>query len=89
MHSSEGRLEILSMKSETKWFKVWIIFLNLCPNQDCMEEMNLFSENKTHLKQIGEQLITASNKTKEAEVNDKLKDVNDRWQHLFDHIEAR
>lgn len=54
-----------------------------------MEEMNLFSENKTHLKQLGEQLITASNKTKEAEVNDKLKDVNDRWQHLFDHIEAR
>ncbi|XP_037550748.1 nesprin-2 [Nematolebias whitei] len=57
--------------------------------KDCMEEMNLFSENKTHLKQLGEQLITASNKTKEAEVNGKLKDVNDRWQHLFDHIEAR
>ncbi|XP_017294594.1 nesprin-2 isoform X2 [Kryptolebias marmoratus] len=57
--------------------------------KDCMEEINLFSENKTHLKQLGEQLITASNKTKEAELNDKLKDVNDRWQHLFDHIEAR
>ncbi|XP_028994248.1 nesprin-2-like isoform X3 [Betta splendens] len=57
--------------------------------KDCMEEINLFSENKTHLKQLGEQLITASNKTKEAEVNDKLKDTNDRWQHLFDHIEAR
>nr|XP_054598032.1 nesprin-2 isoform X2 [Nothobranchius furzeri] len=57
--------------------------------KDCMEEINLFSENKTHLKQLGEQLITASNKAKETEVNDKLKDVNDRWQHLFDHIEAR
>lgn len=57
--------------------------------QDCMEEINLFSENKTHLKQLGEQLITASNKTKETEINDKLKDINDRWQHLFDHIEAR
>nr|XP_012775511.3 nesprin-2 isoform X1 [Maylandia zebra] len=57
--------------------------------KDCMEEINLFSENKTHLKQLGEQLITASNKTKETEINDKLKDVNDRWQHLFDHIEAR
>uniref|UniRef100_A0AAY5L3K3 Spectrin repeat containing, nuclear envelope 2b n=1 Tax=Esox lucius TaxID=8010 RepID=A0AAY5L3K3_ESOLU len=57
--------------------------------KDCMEEINLFSENKTHLKQLGEQLITASNKTKETEVNDKLKDINDRWQHLFDHIEAR
>ncbi|KAJ7990956.1 hypothetical protein DPEC_G00292250 [Dallia pectoralis] len=57
--------------------------------KDCMEEINLFSENKTHLKQLGEQLITASNKTKGTEVNDKLKDINDRWQHLFDHIEAR
>ncbi|KTF80154.1 hypothetical protein cypCar_00031626 [Cyprinus carpio] len=57
--------------------------------KDCMEEINLFSENKTHLKQLGEQLITASNKTKETEINDKIKDINDRWQHLFDHIEAR
>ncbi|XP_068574256.1 nesprin-2-like isoform X2 [Cebidichthys violaceus] len=57
--------------------------------KDCMEEINLFSENKTHLKQLGEQLITASNKTKTTEINDKLKDVNDRWQHLFDHIENR
>ncbi|XP_068607766.1 nesprin-2-like isoform X2 [Brachionichthys hirsutus] len=57
--------------------------------KDCMEEINLFSENKTHLKQLGEQLITASNKAKGAEIEDKLKDVNDRWQHLFDHIEAR
>lgn len=65
------------------------VFLLGFLNQDCMEEINLFSENKTHLKQLGEQLITASNKTKETEINDKLKDVNDRWQHLFDHIEAR
>ncbi|KAK7881034.1 hypothetical protein WMY93_032363 [Mugilogobius chulae] len=57
--------------------------------KDCMEEINLFSENKTHLKKLGEQLITASNKTKETEVNDKLKDINERWQHLFDHIQAR
>ncbi|XP_073690696.1 nesprin-2-like [Garra rufa] len=57
--------------------------------KDCMEEINLFSENKTHLKQLGEQLITASNKTKETEINDKIKDINDRWQHLFDHIETR
>lgn len=54
-----------------------------------MEEINLFSENKTHLKQLGEQLITASNRTKETEVNAKLKDASDRWQHLFHHIEAR
>ncbi|KPP74989.1 hypothetical protein Z043_105797 [Scleropages formosus] len=57
--------------------------------KDCMEEINLFSENKTHLKQLGEQLISASDRTKGAEVNNKLMDVNDRWQHLFDHIEAR
>uniref|UniRef100_A0A8C6WER2 Spectrin repeat containing, nuclear envelope 2b n=1 Tax=Neogobius melanostomus TaxID=47308 RepID=A0A8C6WER2_9GOBI len=54
-----------------------------------MEEINLFSENKTHLKKLGEQLITATNKTKETEINAKLKDINDRWQHLFDHIQAR
>ncbi|KAB5582142.1 hypothetical protein PHYPO_G00183770 [Pangasianodon hypophthalmus] len=57
--------------------------------KDCMEEINLFSENKTHLKQLGEQLITASNKTKESEINDKIKGINERWQHLFNHIEAR
>ncbi|XP_068456704.1 nesprin-2-like [Clinocottus analis] len=57
--------------------------------KDCMEEMNLFSENKTHLRQLGEQLITASSGAKETEVSEKLEDVNERWQHLFDHIEAR
>lgn len=68
---------------------IQILIPILCDSQDCMEEINLFSENKTHLKLLGEQLITASNKTKETEVNDKLKDINDRWQHLFDHIETR
>ncbi|XP_061677289.1 nesprin-2-like [Syngnathoides biaculeatus] len=57
--------------------------------KDCMEEMNLFSENKSHLKQLGEQIINASNKTKESDVNDALYDINERWQHLFHHIEAR
>lgn len=57
--------------------------------QDCMEEINLFSENKSHLKQLGEQLLLASDKAKEAEIHGALRDVNDRWQHLFDHIEAR
>ncbi|XP_051500897.1 nesprin-2-like [Myxocyprinus asiaticus] len=57
--------------------------------KDCMEEINLFSENKSHLKQLGEQLLLASDKTKEAEIHGALRDVNDRWQHLFDHIEAR
>ncbi|XP_050993997.1 nesprin-2 isoform X3 [Labeo rohita] len=57
--------------------------------KDCMEEINLFSENKSHLKQLGEQLLLASDKAKEAEIHGALQDVNDRWQHLFDHIEAR
>ncbi|XP_061890415.1 nesprin-2-like [Entelurus aequoreus] len=57
--------------------------------KDCMEEINLSSENKSHLKQLGEQLISASDKTKQSDVNDKINNVNDRWQHLFDHIEAR
>lgn len=74
-----------TVKIKTVDIKLYYVFTP----QDCMEEINLFSENKTHLKQLGEQLITASNKTKETEVNEKIKDINDRWQHLFDHIEAR
>ncbi|TRY94947.1 hypothetical protein DNTS_013096, partial [Danionella cerebrum] len=56
--------------------------------KDCMEEINLFSENKSHLKQLGEQLLMASDKAKEAEIHGALHHVNDRWQSLFDHIEA-
>uniref|UniRef100_A0A8C0K488 Spectrin repeat containing nuclear envelope protein 2 n=1 Tax=Canis lupus dingo TaxID=286419 RepID=A0A8C0K488_CANLU len=55
-------------------------------SRDCMEEINLFSENKLQLKQMGDQLIKASNKTRAAEIEDKLSKVNDRWQHLFDVI---
>ncbi|XP_019490664.1 PREDICTED: nesprin-2-like, partial [Hipposideros armiger] len=54
--------------------------------KDCMEEINLFSENKLQLKQMGDQLIKASNKTRAAEIDDKLNKINDRWQHLFDVI---
>ncbi|XP_072485533.1 nesprin-2 isoform X2 [Notamacropus eugenii] len=57
--------------------------------KECMEEINLFSENKLHLKQMGDQLIKASNKTRVAEIDDKLSKINDRWQHLFDVIGSR
>ncbi|XP_074092082.1 nesprin-2 isoform X2 [Macrotis lagotis] len=57
--------------------------------KDCMEEINLFSENKLHLKQMGDQLIKASNKTRVAEIDEKLSKINDRWQHLFDVIGSR
>ncbi|XP_049755484.1 nesprin-2 isoform X1 [Elephas maximus indicus] len=57
--------------------------------KDCMEEINTFSENKFQLKQMGDQLIQASNKTRAAEINDKLNKINDRWQHLFDVIGSR
>ncbi|XP_056337531.1 nesprin-2 isoform X2 [Danio aesculapii] len=57
--------------------------------KDCMEEINHFSENKSHLKQLGEQLLLASDKAKETEIHGALRDVNDRWQQLFDHIEGR
>ncbi|KAI5619793.1 nesprin-2-like isoform X2, partial [Silurus asotus] len=57
--------------------------------KDCMEEINLFSKNKSHLKRLGEQLLLAKDQAKEATVNSMLQDANDRWQHLFDHIEAR
>nr|XP_055217996.1 nesprin-2 isoform X8 [Gorilla gorilla gorilla] len=57
--------------------------------KDCMEEINLFSENKLQLKQMGDQLIKASNKSRAAEIDDKLNKINDRWQHLFDVIGSR
>ncbi|XP_069712839.1 nesprin-2 [Phaenicophaeus curvirostris] len=57
--------------------------------KDCMEEINLFSENKLHLKQMGDQLRKASNESRVAEIDDKLNKINDRWQHLLDAIGAR
>ncbi|CAB1343040.1 unnamed protein product, partial [Coregonus sp. 'balchen'] len=57
--------------------------------KDCMEEINLFSENKSHLKQLGEQLMLASDQAKQAQLHGTLRDARDRWQHLFHHIEAR
>ena len=54
-----------------------------------MEEINLFSENKLQLNQMGDRLIKASNKTRAAEIDDKLNKINDRWQHLFDVIGSR
>nr|XP_035116587.2 nesprin-2 isoform X2 [Callithrix jacchus] len=57
--------------------------------KDCMEEINLFSENKLQLKQMGDQLMKASNTSRAAEIDDRLNKVNDRWQHLFDVIGSR
>ncbi|XP_055989127.1 nesprin-2 isoform X2 [Sorex fumeus] len=57
--------------------------------KDCMEEINLFSENKLQLKQMAEELMKASSKTRATEIDDKLNKVNDRWQHLFDVIGSR
>ncbi|XP_033028646.1 nesprin-2 [Lacerta agilis] len=58
--------------------------------KDCMEEISLFSENNlVHLKQMGEQLIKASNESKAAEIDEKLNKINDRWKHLFDVIGGR
>lgn len=55
-----------------------------------MEEINLFSENKlAHLKQMGEQLIKASNKCRATEIDEKLNKISSRWQHLFDVIGGR
>ncbi|KAM9778675.1 nesprin-2a isoform 1-T4 [Syngnathus typhle] len=57
--------------------------------KDCMEEINLFSENKSHLKQLGEQLLLASDEAKQTQVCGSLQEVNQRWHNLFSHIEAR
>lgn len=54
-----------------------------------MEEINLFSENKSHLKQLGEQLLLASDEAKQTQVHGSLLEVNQRWHNLFHHIEAR
>ncbi|KAK2855974.1 hypothetical protein Q5P01_004709 [Channa striata] len=57
--------------------------------KDCMEEINLFSENKSHLKRLGEQLLSASDEAKQTRVHGSLQEVNQRWHNLFHHIEAR
>ncbi|XP_067338852.1 nesprin-2 isoform X4 [Channa argus] len=57
--------------------------------KDCMEEVNLFSENKSHLKQLGEQLLLASDEAKQTQVHGSLQEVSQRWHNLFHHIEAR
>ncbi|XP_051909518.1 nesprin-2 isoform X2 [Hippocampus zosterae] len=57
--------------------------------KDCMEEINLFSENKSHLKHLGEQLLLASDEAKQTQVRASLQEVNQRWHNLFSHIEAR
>ncbi len=77
-------MDVLMTKTHERL--VLTVYISL---QDCMEEINLFSENKSHLKQLGEQLLLASDNDKEAEIHGALQDVSDRWQHLFDHIEAR
>ncbi|KAJ8356435.1 hypothetical protein SKAU_G00192290 [Synaphobranchus kaupii] len=58
-------------------------------NKNCMEDMKSFSENKAHLKQLGEQLIMAGGRAKETEIKDMLKDMEDRWQHVTDCIMSR
>lgn len=63
--------------------------LSVLFSQDCMEEINLFSENKTHLKQLGEQLLSASDEATQSQVHGSLQEVNQRWHNLFHHIEAR
>lgn len=72
-----------------KWVGVVVDALLWGRCQDCMEEINLFSENKLQLKHLGDQLIKASSQARAAEVDDKLSKVNDRWQHLFDVIGSR
>ncbi|XP_053737451.1 nesprin-2 isoform X3 [Synchiropus splendidus] len=57
--------------------------------KDCMEEINLFSENKSHLKQLGQQLLMASEEAKQSQVQGSLQEVHQRWHSLFQHIEAR
>ncbi|KAM7367651.1 hypothetical protein PAMP_013936 [Pampus punctatissimus] len=45
--------------------------------KDCMEEINLFSENKSHLKQLGEQLLLASDEAKQTQVHGSLQELKE------------
>ncbi|KAL7992727.1 hypothetical protein Chor_016983 [Crotalus horridus] len=58
--------------------------------KDYMEEINLFNESQlVHFKEMGNQLIKSSNRSRGAEIEEKLNKINDRWQHLFDIIGGR
>ncbi|XP_063145116.1 nesprin-2 [Candoia aspera] len=58
--------------------------------KDYMEEINLFNESQlVHFKEMGDQLIKSSSKSRGAEIEEKLNKINDRWQHLFDVIGGR
>ena len=54
-----------------------------------MEEMNLFSENKKHLQQLGETLLQASGQAPHGAVHGGLQEVNQRWHKLFHTIQTR
>ncbi|XP_068610193.1 nesprin-2a [Brachionichthys hirsutus] len=57
--------------------------------KDCMEEINLFSENKSRLKELGGQLLLASDRAQQAQVHGSLQEVDRRWHGLFHHMDAR
>ncbi|CAL8392592.1 unnamed protein product, partial [Gadus morhua 'NCC'] len=57
--------------------------------KDCMEEMNLFSENKKHLQQLGETLLQASGQAQHGTLHSSLQEVNQRWHKLFHSIQTR
>ncbi|XP_067894582.1 nesprin-2-like [Heterodontus francisci] len=57
--------------------------------KDCVEEINLYKQNKAQLKQLGNELIKASSTSKASEIDNKLHLINSHWQHLHEVIEAR
>uniref|UniRef100_A0A8C3T368 Spectrin repeat containing nuclear envelope protein 2 n=1 Tax=Chelydra serpentina TaxID=8475 RepID=A0A8C3T368_CHESE len=88
-HGAERTLEGHQVQSPKLIFSICCeLFLDVF-FQDCMEEINLYGQNKLHLKQMGDQLIKTSNKSRVAEIDDKLNKINNRWQHLFDVFGGR
>ncbi|XP_047201932.1 nesprin-1 isoform X3 [Girardinichthys multiradiatus] len=57
--------------------------------KDYQEEITVAEDNKRHLHQLGERLAKASHQTKAIEIEQKLNNVSNRWQHLLDLIGAR
>ncbi|XP_061097849.1 nesprin-2-like [Conger conger] len=58
-------------------------------NKDCMEDMKCVSENKAHLKELGEGLIIACDGAMATKIKGMLKDMEDQWERVSDCIMSR
>lgn len=58
--------------------------------QDCVEEMAVFSEQRRHLQQLGEELLRAGWAGHHCDqVHGSMQELSQRWDTLSQHTEAR